>query len=58
MSQGGRGVREEDLHRSEFFRQPWVAEAVAIHEGVRVGGALSQVQQVQVPGQPGQVGAR
>lgn len=29
----GATVRLEDLKRSEFFKLPWVAEAVAIHHG-------------------------
>lgn len=41
---GERGVREEDLRRSDFFKLPWVEEAVAVHEGIRVAGALSQLQ--------------
>lgn len=32
----GHSVREEELKRSEFFRLPWVEEAVAIQEGVRL----------------------
>lgn len=37
------GVREEDLRDTEFFRQPWVDEAVSIHEGLRVAGALQRL---------------
>ena len=29
-------VREEELKRSEFFRLPWVEEAVAVQEGMRL----------------------
>ena len=29
-------VRQEDLRRSEFFRLPWVEEAVAVQEGLRL----------------------
>jgi len=29
-------VREEELKRSEFFRLPWVEEAVAVQEGLRL----------------------
>jgi SWI/SNF-related matrix-associated actin-dependent regulator of chromatin subfamily D len=32
----GATVRTEDLRRSEFFKLPWVEEAVAIQEGTRV----------------------
>ncbi|PFH47618.1 hypothetical protein AMATHDRAFT_67415 [Amanita thiersii Skay4041] len=32
----GMTVRQEDLRRSEFFRLPWVEEAVAIQEGMRL----------------------
>ncbi|KAF4568445.1 SWI/SNF complex component snf12 [Pleurotus pulmonarius] len=32
----GAAVRAEELKRSEFFRLPWVEEAVAIHEGIRL----------------------
>ena len=32
----GATVRQEDLKRSEFFRLPWVEEAVAIQEGMRL----------------------
>ncbi|KAL6299811.1 SWI/SNF complex 60 kDa subunit [Sparassis latifolia] len=34
-SEGGT-VRQEDLKRSEFFRLPWVEEAVAVQEGMRL----------------------
>jgi SWI/SNF-related matrix-associated actin-dependent regulator of chromatin subfamily D len=42
------GVREDELRRSEFFRMPWVEEAVAIHEGVRVVAALQVAQQQEM----------
>ncbi|KAG8714226.1 SWI/SNF complex component snf12 [Ceratobasidium sp. 394] len=29
------GLGDEDLRRSEFFRLPWVREAIGIHEGMR-----------------------
>ncbi|KAF8596834.1 SWI/SNF complex 60 kDa subunit [Ceratobasidium sp. AG-I] len=29
------GLGDEDLRRSEFFRLPWVREAIGIHEGLR-----------------------
>ncbi|KAG9075559.1 SWI/SNF complex component snf12, partial [Ceratobasidium sp. 370] len=29
------GLGDEDLRRSEFFRLPWVREAIGIHEGTR-----------------------
>lgn len=32
----GATLRQDDLRRSEFFRLPWVEEAVAVHEGLRV----------------------
>lgn len=32
----GLSVREEELKRSEFFRLPWVEEAVAVQEGLRL----------------------
>ena len=32
----GATVRREDLQRSEYFRMPWVEEAVAIWEGMRL----------------------
>ena len=32
----GLTVREEELKRSEFFRLPWVEEAVAVQEGMRL----------------------
>ncbi|KAF8200328.1 hypothetical protein BJ912DRAFT_1054699 [Pholiota molesta] len=32
----GQTVRQEELKRSEFFQLPWVEEAVAISEGVRL----------------------
>jgi len=38
------GVREEDMHRSDFFRLPWVEEAVSVQEGLRVAGALRMQQ--------------
>ncbi|KAF4611499.1 hypothetical protein D9613_003669 [Agrocybe pediades] len=34
----GMTVRQEELKRSEFFRLPWVEEAVAIQEGTRLAG--------------------
>jgi len=37
---GTRGVRDEDLRRSDYFRMPWVSEAVAVHEGTRVTSAF------------------
>ncbi|KAH9062649.1 SWI/SNF complex subunit [Lactarius deliciosus] len=32
----GATIRKEDLSRSEFFRMPWVEEAVAIWDGMRI----------------------
>ena len=34
-SEGG-SLRQDDLRRSEFFRLPWVEEAVAVQEGLRL----------------------
>jgi SWI/SNF-related matrix-associated actin-dependent regulator of chromatin subfamily D len=31
-----RRVRAEELKRSEFFRLPWVEEAIALQEGMRL----------------------
>lgn len=38
----GRKVRPEELRRSEFFKLPWVEEAVAIQEGLRVAELQKQ----------------
>jgi SWI/SNF-related matrix-associated actin-dependent regulator of chromatin subfamily D len=32
----GATVRAEDLRRSEFFKLPWVEEAVAVQDGMRL----------------------
>ncbi|KAG1853157.1 SWI/SNF complex 60 kDa subunit [Suillus subalutaceus] len=32
----GATIRAEELRRSDFFRLPWVEEAVAVHEGLRL----------------------
>lgn len=32
----GATVRQEDLRRSEYFQLPWVEEAVAVQEGLRL----------------------
>ena len=32
----GATLRQDDLRRSEYFRLPWVEEAVAIQEGLRL----------------------
>ena len=32
----GATIRAEELRRSEFFRLPWVDEAVAVHESARL----------------------
>ena len=37
----GVSVREEELRRSEFFRLPWVEEAVAVQEGLRLASRSS-----------------
>jgi SWI/SNF-related matrix-associated actin-dependent regulator of chromatin subfamily D len=39
------GVREEDLKNTEYFRQPWVDDAVSIQEGLRVAGALQRMHE-------------
>jgi SWI/SNF-related matrix-associated actin-dependent regulator of chromatin subfamily D len=39
----GRRVRAEELRRADFFRLPWVEEAVAVQEGMR----LARLQQGQ-----------
>lgn len=38
---GAVSVREEELRRSEFFRLPWVEEAVAVQEGIRLASRSS-----------------
>lgn len=35
LGDDARGVRDEDLRRSDFFRLPWVREAVQVYEGMR-----------------------
>ncbi|TFK47128.1 SWI/SNF complex protein [Heliocybe sulcata] len=40
----GATVRQEELKRSEFFRLPWVEEAVAVQEGMRLASRLSVMQ--------------
>ncbi|KAI0270603.1 SWI/SNF complex subunit [Gloeopeniophorella convolvens] len=37
----GATIRREDLSRSEFFRMPWVEEAVAIWDGMRVANKIT-----------------
>jgi len=39
-----RGVPDELMRRSDFFRLPWVEEAVAVHEGMRLAGMLPSYQ--------------
>jgi SWI/SNF-related matrix-associated actin-dependent regulator of chromatin subfamily D len=34
-SEGGT-IRAEDLHRSDYFKLPWVEEAIAVQEGTRL----------------------
>ena len=36
----GATVRQEDLKRAEFFRLPWVEEAVAVQEGMRLASKV------------------
>jgi hypothetical protein len=35
------GIRESDLANSEFFQGDWAPEAVAVHEGMRMGSAVA-----------------
>jgi len=44
LGDDNRGVRDEDLRRSDFFRLPWVREAVTVYEGLRSSGALKTAQ--------------
>lgn len=36
----GATARQEDLRRSEFFALPWVEEAVAVQEGMRLAAKV------------------
>ncbi|KAH7096157.1 SWI/SNF complex 60 kDa subunit [Auriculariales sp. MPI-PUGE-AT-0066] len=36
------GVKEEDMRRSDFFRLPWVEEAAAVQDGLRLANALNR----------------
>ncbi|KAJ6457179.1 SWI/SNF complex 60 kDa subunit [Mycena vitilis] len=38
----GLTIRQEELKRSEFFRLPWVEEAVSVQEGVRLATKATQ----------------
>ncbi|KAJ7355471.1 SWI/SNF complex protein [Mycena albidolilacea] len=38
----GLTIRQEELKRSEFFRLPWVEEAVSVQEGVRLASKATQ----------------
>lgn len=38
----GATIRREDLQRSEFFRMPWVEEAVAVWDGMRIASRTMQ----------------
>ncbi|KAF9463399.1 SWI/SNF complex protein [Collybia nuda] len=38
----GMTVRQEELRRSEFFQLPWLEEAVAIQEGMRLASKAAQ----------------
>ncbi|EPQ55665.1 hypothetical protein GLOTRDRAFT_138501 [Gloeophyllum trabeum ATCC 11539] len=40
----GATVRQEELKRSEFFRLPWVEEAVAVQEGMRLASRIGVMQ--------------
>ncbi|KAG9027673.1 SWI/SNF complex component snf12 [Tulasnella sp. JGI-2019a] len=44
LGDDNRCVRDEDLRRSDFFRLPWVREAVTVYEGLRSSGALKTAQ--------------
>lgn len=37
----GATVRQDDLRRSEYFRLPWVEEAVAVQEGLRLAAKVN-----------------
>jgi SWI/SNF-related matrix-associated actin-dependent regulator of chromatin subfamily D len=37
----GATIRKEDLSRSEFFRMPWIEEAIAIWDGMRVANKVT-----------------
>lgn len=41
------GIRESDLTNSEFFQGDWAAEAVAVHEGMRMGAAVASMHHAQ-----------
>ncbi|KAI0826100.1 SWI/SNF complex 60 kDa subunit [Irpex lacteus] len=41
----GATLRQDDLRRSEYFRLPWVEEAVAIQEGMRLAAKTGLAQQ-------------
>lgn len=36
----GATLRQDDLRRSEYFKLPWVEEAVAIQEGMRLASKV------------------
>jgi len=36
------GVKDEDMRRSDFFRLPWVEEAAAVQDGLRLANALNR----------------
>lgn len=38
----GLTVRQEELRRSEFFKLPWIEEAVAVQEGLRLAAKQNQ----------------
>jgi SWI/SNF-related matrix-associated actin-dependent regulator of chromatin subfamily D len=46
-SGGDGGIRESDLMKSEFFEGDWVYEAVGVHEGIRMGGAVAAMHHAQ-----------
>ncbi|KAI0342317.1 hypothetical protein BDW22DRAFT_1395179 [Trametopsis cervina] len=41
----GATLRQDDLRRSEYFKLPWVEEAVAIQEGLRLASQVGLAQQ-------------
>lgn len=43
----GGDVREEDLRRSDLFRQPWVEEAVVVHQGAKLAREADVAKQLE-----------
>ncbi|KAI0060153.1 BAR-domain-containing protein [Artomyces pyxidatus] len=44
----GATIRREDLQRSEFFRMPWVEEAVAVWDGMRIASRIGSASAGEV----------